>query len=148
NTFSVGPVLEGALTYMLNQDKAIGDFASSINIVVGECNDSYLNSMRFQAVRPEHAIQAIHRAKSGCIHEGHRGPGIGMVCVRYKGAVGTCSRQATCPHLTHSVACLVLSTFGKRQEALFANFKQYKIETPDGSSMTIAATAAARFDRE
>jgi len=148
NTFSVGPVLEGALTYMLNQDKAIGDFASSINIVVGECNDSYLNSMRFQAVRPEHAIQAIHRAKSGCIEEGDIGAGKGMVCFGYKGGIGTSSRQVTCQQMTYTVGCLVLSNFGKRQEALFANFNQNKIETPDGSIMMIVATDAPLYDRQ
>src|SRR5690625_3675745 len=62
NTFSVGPVQKGTLTYMLEQSDEIGDSTSSINIVVGECNDSYLNSMRLQAIQPEHAIQAIENA--------------------------------------------------------------------------------------
>src|SRR5690625_5309387 len=46
NTFSVGPVLAGTLQYMLEKYETIGDSTSSLNIVVGECNDSYLNSMR------------------------------------------------------------------------------------------------------
>src|SRR5690625_5223361 len=45
NTFAVGSVLHGTLQYMLKNNEKIGDQTSSINIVVGECNDSYLNSM-------------------------------------------------------------------------------------------------------
>ena len=46
NTFSVGAVLEGTLSYMLDENPEIGDSTSSLNVVVGECNDSYL---RFNA---------------------------------------------------------------------------------------------------
>ncbi|MFP3423232.1 P1 family peptidase, partial [Bacillus sp. SIMBA_161] len=46
NTFSVAAVLQGTMDYMLAENPAIGDSTSSLNIVVGECNDSYLNSMR------------------------------------------------------------------------------------------------------
>src|SRR5690625_4993489 len=70
NTFSVGPVLEGTLTYMLDEDETIGDSTSSINIVVGECNDSHLNSMRLKSVRSEHAYQAIINASSCDIDQG------------------------------------------------------------------------------
>src|SRR5699024_4677002 len=65
NTFSVGAVMQGTLQYMLDENPEIGDTASSLNLVVGECNDSYLNSMRLQAVKPEHAVQAIERASDG-----------------------------------------------------------------------------------
>lgn len=148
NTFSVGPVLEGTLTYMLEQSEEIGDSTSSINIVVGECNDSYLNSMRLQAVRPEHAIEAIHHAKSGLIEEGAIGAGKGMVCFGYKGGIGTASRLVENNNMTYTVGCLVLSNFGKREEAKFADFTEANIETPDGSIMMIIATDAPLYDRQ
>src|SRR5699024_4170235 len=70
NTFSVGAVMQGTLQYMLGVDETIGDTAGSLNIVVGECNDSYLNSMRLQAVKPEHAVQAIKQANGGPVEQG------------------------------------------------------------------------------
>lgn len=58
NTLSVGPVMEGTVTYMLQQNKEIGTSAGTLNVVVGECNDGFLNSMRLQAVRPNHLYRS------------------------------------------------------------------------------------------
>ncbi|HLR75875.1 MAG TPA: P1 family peptidase [Virgibacillus sp.] len=148
NTFSVGPVLEGTLTYMLEESKEIGDSTSSINIVVGECNDSYLNSMRLQSVKPEHAIEAINNADDGPVEEGAIGAGKGMVCFGYKGGIGTASRLVTSDEYTYTVGSLVLSNFGKREEALFAKLAKENIDTPDGSIMMIVATDAPLYDRQ
>src|SRR5699024_7766210 len=144
NTFSVGPVLQGTLTYMLSEDEAIGDRTSSLNIVVGECNDSYLNSMRMQAVKPEHAIQAIHASSSAPVEEGAIGAGKGMVCFGYKGGIGTASRTIEHDCSSYTVGTLVLSNFGKRTEALFADWSSRIEESniPDGSNMMIIATDA------
>ncbi|MDY0406182.1 P1 family peptidase [Virgibacillus sp. 179-BFC.A HS] len=75
NTFSVASVLQGTLDYMLQENEEIGDSASSINIVVGECNDSYLNSMRLCAVEPKHAKEAITKATSHAFEQGAVGAG-------------------------------------------------------------------------
>ncbi|MGY0692667.1 DmpA family aminopeptidase [Virgibacillus sp. FSP13] len=148
NTFSVGPVMQGTLQYMLEENKEIGDSASSINIVVGECNDSYLNSMRLQSVKPEHAIQAIKHAKSAPVTEGSVGAGKGMVCFGYKGGIGTASRVVRVDDEQYTVGCLVLSNFGKRDHALFADWELKEMETPDGSIMMIIATDAPLYDRQ
>src|SRR5690625_3214067 len=91
NTFAVGPVLTGTLQYMLDKNKSIGDESSSVNIVVGECNDSYLNSMRLDSVKPKHALQAIRKASPQAAEEGAVGAGKGMICYGYKGGIGTAS---------------------------------------------------------
>lgn len=150
NTFSVGAVLQGTLTYMLEENPEIGDSTSSINIVVGECNDSYLNSMRLQAVKPEHAIEAIRKAKSGPIEQGAVGAGKGMVCFDHKGGIGTASRLVTVDQNTYIVGCLVLSNFGSRHLALFADLStdDADLETPDGSIMIILGTDAPLYDRQ
>ncbi|SDR10690.1 DmpA family aminopeptidase [Virgibacillus salinus] len=145
NTLSVGTVWQGTLQYMLNENKEIGDSTSSLNIVVGECNDSYLNSIRLQSVKPEHAIQAIESANSNPVEEGAIGVGKGMVCFGYKGGIGTASRLVD----TYTVGCLVLSNFGKRDDALFADFgSSIKLDTPDGSIMMVVATDAPLYDRQ
>ncbi|WP_163970988.1 DmpA family aminopeptidase [Oceanobacillus halotolerans] len=146
NTFSVGPVLDGTLQYMLQQDKEIGDTTSTINIVVGECNDGYLNSIRHHAIEPEHAIEAIDNAKQvDNFEQGAVGAGKGMVCFGYKGGIGSASRITSAGY---TVGCLVLSNFGKREEALFADWATKKIDTPDGSIMMVVGTDAPLYDRQ
>jgi len=149
NTFSVGAVLDGTLKYMLEENKEIGDTTSSINVVVGECNDSYLNSMRLQKVQPEHAISAIKNAKNNdSFEQGAVGAGKGMVCFGYKGGIGSSSRVITNKDNSYTIGCLVLSNFGKRAEALFAEWNEKEINTPDGSIMMIIATDAPLYDRQ
>lgn len=148
NTFSVGAVLDGTLNYMLQQNHDIGDSNSSINIVVGECNDSYLNAMRLQSIRPEHAISAIKNAKNKPFQQGAVGAGKGMVCFDYKGGIGSASRIATDKNHSYTIGCLVLSNFGNREDALFANWKEKDLRTPDGSIMIIIATDAPLYDRQ
>ncbi|WP_100012472.1 P1 family peptidase [Lentibacillus sediminis] len=148
NTFSVGAVWQGTLQYMTDQNEDIGDTASTINLVVGECNDSYLNSIRHQAVKPIHAIEAIKNAKADPVEEGAVGAGKGMVCFEYKGGIGTSSRQVSDKKNNFTVGCLVLSNFGKREDALFSDWAENRLETPDGSIMMVIATDAPLYDRQ
>ncbi|SET38536.1 D-aminopeptidase [Oceanobacillus limi] len=148
NTLSVGPVMEGTLRYMLSQHEEIGESAGTINLVVGECNDSHLNSSRLQAIRPEHAIKAIENASTSAVEEGAVGAGKGMMCFGYKGGIGTASRIVTSADTKYTVGCLVLTNFGQRDQALFADFPKIEIDTPDGSIMMIIATDAPLYDRQ
>ncbi|HLR15479.1 MAG TPA: P1 family peptidase [Bacillota bacterium] len=148
NTFSVGAVMQGTLEYMLKQDETIGDSTSSLNLVVGECNDSHLNSMRLQAVKPEHAIQAIESASTDAAEEGAVGAGKGMVCYQYKGGIGTSSRIVEHEEDSYTFGVLVLSNFGEKEQALFADWNPVTLDTPDGSIMMIVATDAPLYDRQ
>lgn len=148
NTFSVGAVMQGTLEYMLEQDLTIGDSTSSLNLVVGECNDSHLNSMRLQAVKPEHAIQAIESATTDAAEEGAVGAGKGMVCYQYKGGIGTSSRIVEHEEDTYTFGVLILSNFGEKEQALFADWTSVTLDTPDGSIMMIVATDAPLYDRQ
>lgn len=150
NTFCVGNVLQGALQYMLEENQEIGDSTSSINIVVGECNDSYLNSARLQAVKPEHAIEAIKAATEEQVVEGAVGAGTGTMCFGYKGGIGCASRIVPFNEKeTFTVGILVQSNFGKKDEFYFDIIKQEdKLERPDGSIMMILATDALLSDRQ
>src|SRR5699024_1984992 len=123
--------MQGTLKYMLEENKEIGDSTSSINIVVGECNDSYLNSMRLQKVQPEHAISAIENAKnSDSFEQGAVGAGKGMVCFGYKGGIGSSSRVVTNKDNSYTSGCLVLSNCGKRDEARHTDRGTKDKETP------------------
>src|SRR5699024_8889653 len=129
NTFSGGAVMQGTQQYMLEGNKEIGDSTSSINIVVGECNDSYLNSMRLQAIQPEHAIQAIENADDKPVLEGAVGAGKGMVCFGNKGGIGTASRIVDWDGQVYTFGCLVLRNFGKREGAAVADLSTIVVAT-------------------
>lgn len=162
NTFSVPQVLQGTLTYMLEQNPKIGDSTSSLNIVVGECNDSYLNSMREMRITPQHAIEALTTAKTGPLEQGAIGAGKGMICYEAKGGIGTSSRIVTYDDTHYTVGVLTLTNFGKASECKindwlqlngyegrFATFPTKKApEKPDGSVMIIVATDAPVNERQ
>ncbi len=142
NTFSVAAVLEGTLSYMLKQNPTIGDSTSSLNIVVGECNDSYLNSMRLLAVRPKHAIQALEKAAPGLFEQGAVGAGKGMICYGVKGGIGSSSRIAKHEDGVFTVGVLTLTNFGSAHECQISNWEQDYLNKPDGSVIIIVATNA------
>lgn len=162
NTFSVAQVLQGTMTYMLDQSPTIGDSTSSLNIVVGECNDSYLNSMREMRVQPKHAIEAIEKATTGPVEQGAVGAGKGMICYEMKGGIGSSSRIVTCDDHEFTVGVLTLTNFGRaaeckintwlhengytQHEAIFPSKKE--VEKPDGSVMIIVATDAPVNERQ
>lgn len=163
NTFSVGAVLDGTLSYMLENNQTIGDSTSSLNIVVGECNDSYLNSMRLMNVKPHHAIEAIQNAKTGPFQQGAIGAGKGMICYGMKGGIGSSSRIVMNELTTYTVGVLTLTNFGKVEECkihdwLIQNGLSSSATTlptsnaddkkPDGSVMVIVATDAPVNERQ
>ena len=162
NTFSVGAVLQGTLGYMLEQNHSIGDSTSSLNIVVGECNDSYLNAMRLMKIEPRHAVEAIQNGASGEIEQGAVGAGKGMICYGMKGGIGSSSRIVESDKHTYTVGVLTLTNFGKAEECKIGDWLQSNgskehittpevntnEEKPDGSVMIIVATDAPVNDRQ
>lgn len=115
NTFSVPAVSEGTLRHLLHQNPQIGDTTGTVNVIVGECNDGYLNDIRGLHVKPHHARQAILSAKSGVIEEGCVGAGTGMSCLGFKGGVGTSSRVASFGTEQFTVGAFVVSNFGLKK---------------------------------
>lgn len=156
NTFGVPAVTQGTLQYMLDHNPEIGDTTGTINIVVGECNDSYLNSIRKFPVRPKHAIEAINKASNQLCVEGAVGAGKGMVCFGYKGGIGSSSRIIKVNELNqeYTVGCLTLTNFGRKEELnasySFLNNRENKAlnETSDGSIIIVLATDAPLSDRQ
>ncbi len=114
NTFGVGAALEGGVRYLILRDPRMGDTRPTPNVIVGECNDGYLNDMREMPVRPRHAIAAIENATGGRVPEGAVGAGTGMRCCGFKGGIGTASRRV--PGSDHTVGVLVLSNFGSAED--------------------------------
>ena len=110
NTLSVPQVADAVIQYMLalpeNRD------VLSINPVVGETNDGYLNDIRGRHVAPEDVFSAIRNAKTGPVDEGTVGAGTGTVAFGWKGGVGTSSRKLPQSLGGYTVGVLVQSNFG------------------------------------
>src|SRR5690625_5021683 len=115
NTFGVPAITQGTLEYLVEENPEIGDTTGTINIVAGECNDSYVNAIRTFSMQPKHAREAIRKATSNRVEEGAVGAGTGMVCFDYKGGIGCSSRLIG---ETYVIGCLVLSNFGKQEDLL------------------------------
>jgi D-aminopeptidase len=112
STLSVGPVWEGGLRHLLEQNPGAARDRDTVNVVVGECFDGWLSDARALAVRPEHALEAIGSASDDESREGAVGAGTGTTCFGFKSGVGTASRVVD----GHTLGCLVVSNYGARRD--------------------------------
>jgi len=103
-------VADAVISYMLalpgNED------VLSINPVVGETNDGYLNDIRGRHITPDDVFAAIKNAKSGLVEEGAVGAGTGTVAFGWKGGIGTSSRKLPQSLGGYTVGVLVQTNFG------------------------------------
>lgn len=109
STLNVPRVADGLVSYMLAQDDAIGDTAT-VNPVVLECFDGYLNDARARAVGEREVLEAIRSASTGAVAEGCVGAGVGMRCQGYKSGIGTSSRRAG--NTGFAIGILAVPNFG------------------------------------
>ena len=84
----------------------------SINPVVGETNDGFLNDIRAKPLRREDVVQALKSAHAGMVEEGSVGAGAGTVAFGWKGGIGTSSRVLSQPVGGYVVGVLVQTNFG------------------------------------
>ena len=91
STLAVPKVGDFLMDYMLglkgNED------VRSINPVVAETNDGFLNDIRGRHITREDVFHAIESAKGGPVAEGAVGAGTGTVAFGFKGGIGTSSRK-------------------------------------------------------
>jgi len=92
NTLSVPAAAEAVIEYTLSRPG--NEAVESVNAVVGETNDGYLNDIRGRHVRKEHVLEAIAGAAGGPVEEGCVGAGTGTICYGFKGGIGTSSRRS------------------------------------------------------
>src|SRR5690606_33568754 len=83
----------------------------TVNPVIGECNDMFLNDIRAKHVKPEHVREALEKA-SAEFEEGAVGAGRGMLCYSLKGGIGSASRIMEMANGNYTIGVLVLSNFG------------------------------------
>src|SRR5215471_8580323 len=84
----------------------------SINPVVAETNDGYLNDIRGRHVHRDDVFSGIKSARGGPVEEGSVGAGTGTVAFGFKGGIGTASRHLPAALGGYTVGVLVQTNFG------------------------------------
>jgi D-aminopeptidase len=110
NTLSVPTAADALIDYVLGQPG--NETVESVNPVVGETNDGWLNDIRGRHVRKEDVLAAIRKAASGAVEEGAVGAGTGTMCYGYKGGIGTSSRKLPARQGGYTVGVLVQTNHG------------------------------------
>jgi D-aminopeptidase len=110
STLAVPRVLDGAIDYMLALPG--NENVQSINPLVGETNDGWLNDIRARRITSSDVAEAIRSAKGGAVDEGAVGGGTGTVAFGFKGGIGTSSRKLQANLGGYSVGVLVQTNFG------------------------------------
>ena len=149
NTLSV-PTASNALidfTLLQPQNKNV----RSVNPIVGETNDAYLNDIRGRHIKRTDVLQAIESANNTNVKEGNVGAGTGTRCFGFKGGIGSASRKLPKDLGGYTVGVLVQTNFGGvlqidgvpiGEELDKYYLKDQLNETADGSCMIIVATDA------
>jgi D-aminopeptidase len=154
NTLAIAHGAEALLDWTLSQKG--NENVGSVNVVVGETNDGWLNDIRGRALSTAQIFCALEHASPGHVQEGAVGAGTGTVAFGWKGGIGTSSRVL--PHSLggYTLGALVQSNFGGVLQmaglpvgkALGQFYLKDQLDqAADGSIMIIIATDAPISDR-
>jgi D-aminopeptidase len=154
NTLSVWDTAAAVTSWTLAQPGNTDVF--SVNPLVGETNDGWLNDVRGFHVTQDDVKRALREARGGPVEEGSVGAGEGTIAFGWKGGIGTSSRHLPEKDGGFLVGVLVQANFGGRltiagvpiwkelqpSQALSRNSVSPSQNPADGSCMIIIATDA------
>ena len=103
NTFGVGAVAQAQIRAAIAKNPHIGRDWSTVNPLVFECNDGYLNDIQAFAVTAAHYEEACNTAARD-FARGAVGAGRGMSCFDLKGGIGSASRVKRQKRISLSIA--------------------------------------------
>jgi len=127
NTFGVAAVADAQIRQAIAENPEIGRSLPTVNPLVFECNDGYLNDIQAMAVTQAHYQHACQDASAN-VAQGSVGAGRGMSSFSFKGGIGSASRVVSAPAsptaegphngsparaTQWTVGALVLSNFGR-----------------------------------
>ena len=155
NTLSVPQGMEAAISWTLKQRG--NEEVRSVNAVVGETNDGFLNDIRGRHLRADDIEKAIAAAKSGPLKQGSIGAGRGTISFGWKGGIGTSSRILPPELGGFTLGVLVQTNYGGilrvDGKPVGKMLKQYFMKEvvdkgdADGSIIVVIATDAPLSDR-
>lgn len=155
STLAVPRVADYLIDYMLALPG--NEQVQSINPLVAETNDGFLNDIRGRHISRDDVFAAIKGAKTGAVEEGSVGAGTGTVAFGFKGGIGTASRKIPAQLGGFTVGVLVQSNFGGvltiNGAPVGQELGRYYLKdtlnppatqpsTPDGSIIMVVATDA------
>ncbi|QEI09034.1 P1 family peptidase [Pigmentiphaga aceris] len=176
NTFSVGTLATAQIRHCIAQEPDTGRGLPTVNPLVFECNDGFLNDIQRLAVTESDYLIA-HDAAGIDVAQGAVGAGRGMSSFQLKGGIGTASRLATvrsavdkedgtrlgsadelASTTTYTVGALVLANFGKLENltvaglhigpTIAAQLKAHEAGPEKGSIIMLLATDAPLDSRQ
>lgn len=112
NTFGVGTGVNTLIRRAISENPEIGRSTGTVNPVVLECNDGYLNDIQAIALTEADAEAALAAAGVD-FEQGSVGAGTGMSAFGFKGGIGSASRQFELDGRIFTLGALVLANFGK-----------------------------------
>ncbi len=159
NTNSVGVVRDAVLKWYVDSNWYGKEDWWYTYPVVAETYDGFLNDIYGFHVKEKNVLEAINNASSGKVVEGNVGGGTGMMCLGFKGGIGTSSRVVTIKDSSFTIGVLVQSNFGAKRNLTIAGVPvgrvlkdtlNYVFNAPpqsrrqegDGSIIVIVATDA------
>src|SRR5215472_9653085 len=110
STLATPKVADALISYMLGLKG--NEEVQSVNPLVGETNDGYLNDIRARPITEQDVFAAIANAKERPVEEGCVGAGTGTIAFGFKGGIGTSSRRLPASRGGYTVGILVQTNFG------------------------------------
>lgn len=117
NTFAVGTVATALTRAAIKHQPEIGRSLPTVNPLVFECNDGYLNHAQAFAVEASHVEKALQSA-GAAFAQGSVGAGRGMSAFGLKGGIGSASRLVHVGAKDYTVGVLVLANFGRPESLI------------------------------
>ncbi len=148
NTLSVGTCGTALIRRAITANPDIGRHTSTVNPVVGECNDGYLNDIQALAITAAHAYAALDSATENCA-VGAIGAGTGMSCFGFKGGIGSSSRVLMLDGIRHHLGVLVLANFGRAGDLRLPDGRRVdpkQAATPERGSIVIVVATDIPLD--
>ncbi len=141
NTFSVGALAQAQILQCLRANPEVGRSLPTVNPLVLECNDGYLNDIQRMAVTAAHYEQACASADVA-VAQGAVGAGRGMSSFQLKGGIGTASRRAALADgAQYTVGALVLANYGVQSNLVWGG-------AAIGAQLAALAASAAQPEAE
>ncbi len=130
NTFGIGTGFNALVREAIRSNPDIGRDVATVNPVVCECNDGYLNDIQAMALTEADATNALNAARApagtGPVAQGSVGAGTGMSCFGFKGGIGTASRVVVIEGRPFILGTLVLANFGKAGDLILPDGRRPK----------------------